>query len=293
MKKAHWVTLAASAVALSLTVTAVLLAQQNPGAGAAKTYNTVKIKLADGKQVFGGTVLTSDPEMYCAMANAGWDFLWIEMQHSPLTYQEVAHMIRGCPNAAAMPFIRVPDATEGDIQKATDIGALGIIIPMVDTVDKIKNAVTFAKYPPQGKRSQGNGQYGAIWGPTYRQTANNNTMIVAMIESPTGAAIADQIASVPGVDVVFIASTDLGSFSGKRQGDPEYEALVTKIHGAVLKAGRKVGGPEAWRTRAGFTFFQGPPDTSLVRTGTQAVLGTQGKGAPKGGGVAPVEGQEK
>ena len=70
---------------------------------------------------------------------------------------------------AAMPFIRVPDATEGDIQKATDIGALGIIIPMVDTVEKVQNAIKFAKYPPAGRRSQGGGQYGALWGGDYRR----------------------------------------------------------------------------------------------------------------------------
>jgi 2-keto-3-deoxy-L-rhamnonate aldolase RhmA len=255
-------------------------------------YNTVKEKLAQGKQVFGGTVLTSDPNVYCAMANAGWDYLWIEMQHSPLTYDEVAKMIRACKGSKAMPFIRVPDATEGDIQKAVDSGALGIIIPMVDTLEKIQNAVKFAKYPPVGRRSQGNGQYGELYGPQYRQTANNNIMIVAMIENPTGAAMADQIASVPGVDVVFVASTDLGSFSGSKQGEPLYEGLVTKIHDAVLKANRKLAGPIAWRNRPGFSFFQGPPDASLVKTGTETVLGT-GKQAPAHmSGMAPTEGQE-
>src|SRR5262245_55328056 len=94
-------------------------AQQAP-----KIYNTAKQKLLDGKQVVGGTVFSPDPNMYCAMANAGFDFLWIEMQHSPLGYQDVARMIFACRGAAGMPFIRVPDATEGDIQKATDIGAI-------------------------------------------------------------------------------------------------------------------------------------------------------------------------
>jgi 2-keto-3-deoxy-L-rhamnonate aldolase RhmA len=94
------------------------------------------------------------------MAGSGFDFTWIEMQHSPLGYQEVARMIWACRGADAIPFIRVPDATEGDIQKATDIGALGIIVPMVDSVEKVKNAVKFAKYPPLGLRSQGVGSTG-------------------------------------------------------------------------------------------------------------------------------------
>jgi 2-keto-3-deoxy-L-rhamnonate aldolase RhmA len=255
-------------------------------------YNTVKVKLAQGKQVFGGTVQSPDPDIYCAMANAGWDFLWIEMQHSPLTYQETARMIASCPDGAAMPFIRVPDATPSDIQKATDIGALGIIIPMVEDVKEVEDAVQFAKYPPMGKRSQGSGQYGRLYGRGYRQTANDNVMIVAMIESPKGAAIADKIAAVPGVDVVFVASSDLGSFSGKRQGDPEYEALAARIRDDTLKAGRKVGGPQAWRDRQGYSFFQGAPDTSLIRTGTRSALGLDGP-QPAATGVAPIEGQER
>ena len=155
------------------------------------------------------------------------------MQHSPLSYSDVAKMIWACRGASAIPFIRIPDATEGDIQKATDIGALGIIVPMVDNIEKIRNAVSYAKYPPEGKRSQGGGQYGALWGRSYRSSANDNIMIIAMIESPAGARIADEIATVPGVDVVFAASSDLGSFTGLRQGDPEYEALVTNIKDAT------------------------------------------------------------
>lgn len=195
-----------------------------------RIFNTVKLKLQQGKQVLGGTVSSSDPDIYCAIAGAGFDFLWIEMQHSPLSYQEVARMIWACRGAPAIPLIRVPDATEGGIQKAVDIGALGIIIPMVENLEKVTAAIKFAKYPPLGARSQGGGQYGSLWGSDYRRNANDNIMIVAMIESPAGVAIAEQIAALPGVDAVFAASTDLSSFSGLRQGDPQYEAMVTKIH---------------------------------------------------------------
>ena len=262
---------------------------QQPTPASTPYYNTVKRKLMEGKQVVGGTVSIPAPESYCAMARAGFDFVWIEMQHSPLTYQDVARMIAACPDAPAIPFVRVADATEGDIQKATDIGALGIIVPMVDTVEKIRAAVRFAKYPPEGRRSQGAGQYGEIWGRSYRQTANDNIMVVAMIENPAGVEIVDQIAAVPGVDVVFVASTDLSSFSGMRQGDPRYEALVTRVHDATLRAGRKLAGPLAWRSRSGYTFFQGPSEAALLRSGAELSL----KGAPTDAlprGVAPTEG---
>jgi 2-keto-3-deoxy-L-rhamnonate aldolase RhmA len=255
-------------------------------------FNTVKQKLAEGRQVVGGTVTAADVDIYCAMANAGFDFLWIEMQHSPLTYSQVATMIRACPGPA-IPFIRVPDANEGDIQKAVDIGALGVIVPMVDTVEKIQNAITFAKYPPLGRRSQGGGQYGTLWGRNYRQYANDNVMIVAMIENPAGVAIVDEIAGLEHVDVVFAASSDLGSFSGLRQGDRGYEALVTRIKEGTLAAGKYLAGPSAWKgTRDGFTFFQGPPDTALIRSGARVSLeGSADAGQPRG--VAPIEGSER
>lgn len=256
-----------------------------------RIFNTVKTKLAAGKQVVGGTVSSNDPDIYCAMANSGFDFTWIEMQHSPLTYSEVARMIYACRNAAAMPFIRVPDSNEGDIQKAADIGAVGIIIPMVESLEKVHNAIKFAKYPPVGKRSQGGGQYGALWGADYRQQANANMMIVAMIESPAGVEIADKIAAIPGVDVVFVASTDLGSFSGYKQGQPEYEALVTRIKDAVLTHKKILAGPLAWKERPGYHFFQGPGETTLLRAGAKAALKGENEGAPKG--VAVIEGTEK
>lgn len=276
-------------LALLLASTVPVLAQQP------RIFNTVKTKLAAGKQVVGGTVSIPDPDTYCAMAHAGFDFLWIEMQHSPMSYQEVAHMIMACKGAPAMPFIRVPDATEGDIQKAVDMGAVGIIIPMVEDIAKVRNAIKFAMYPPAGKRSQGGGQYGALWGSDYRAIANDNIMIVAMIESPAGVRIAEEIATTPGVDVVFIASTDLGSFSGHKQGDPDYEKLVDTIKAATLQAGKKLAGPLAWKTSRqgqGYSFFQGPGELSLIRAGAKLEL-TGAASSEQKKGIATTEGAEK
>lgn len=279
--------LRACAAIVACAAASVLGAQALAQTAEPRIYNTAKQKLARGERLIGGTVTSPDPDIYCAMANSGFDFLWIEMQHSPLTYQEVARMIWACRGAPAIPFIRVPDSTPGDIQKAMDIGALGIIVPLVETVEEIRSAVEYAKYPPEGVRSLGNGQYGALWGSDYRATANANLMVVAMIESPSGVQLANAIANVPGVDVVFAASTDLGSFSGLRQGDAAYEALVTTIHDATLNAGRALGGPLAWANREGFRFFQAPTESTFIRLGVRASLDA----APTG--VAPTEGAER
>jgi 2-keto-3-deoxy-L-rhamnonate aldolase RhmA len=248
----------------------VLEAQQSNNAVQStppRMYNTAKQKLLDGKQIFGGNILTADTNRYCTIANSGVDFTWIEMQHSTLRYDQAEAMIAACPDAKAIPFIRVPDVTEGDIQKATDLGVLGVIVPTVETVEKARLAVKWTKYPPVGRRSEGQSvQAVRVWGrpdPTalrgndYRTTYNDNVMVILMIESPEGAAIADKIAAVPGVDVVFVATGDLSNFSGHAPGTPAYEALVTKIQDGAQKAGKYLGGPASWHTRHGYRFFQG------------------------------------
>ena len=274
-------------------ITVVLGHAQPAGAQDVRIFNTVKQKLATGGRVVGVTVATPDPDIYCAVANAGFDFVWIEMQHSPLTFAEAARMIWACRDAPAMPFVRVPSPTEGDIQKAVDMGALGIIVPMVDDIQEIRDAVTFAHYPPMGKRSQGGGQYRNLYDSDYRAAANENIMVVAMIEQPAGVEIVEEVVAVEGVDVVFVASSDLGSFTGLPQGNPDYEALVSRVRDATLGAGLALGGPLAWMTtRPQYNFFQAPTTTSLVSSGARGVLEAADPcfGVPSG--VAPVEGED-
>lgn len=249
-----------------------------------RLFNTAKARLLAGERIVGGTVTSSDPQMYCAMANSGYDFLWIEMQHSPLGYQDVADMIWACRDAPAMPFMRVPGATAGDIQKAVDMGVVGIFVPLVDSAEEIADAVRFAKFPPEGERSLGGGQYRALWGNDYRSVANDNILVVAMIESPLGVERAREIAAVPGVDGLFAASTDLGSFSGLRQGMPDYEAMVDEIVAVAAEFDLWLGGPQAWMDRPAFSIFQGPSDTALLRMGVERSL------AESPTGVAEIEG---
>src|SRR5215218_7622560 len=116
------------------------------GRAGSVTFNTVLTKLKDGKQVFSNTI--DNPDLDAAKkACEGQDFIWIEMQHSLLTWHESWDLIRTVAHAGCIPFVRVPSASEGDIQKATDGGALGIIVPMVYSVEKARDAVMFAKYP--------------------------------------------------------------------------------------------------------------------------------------------------
>lgn len=114
-----------------------------------------------------------------------------------------------------------------------------------------------------------------------------------MIETPIGVANDAKIASVPGIDVIFAASTDLGNFSGTKQGDPDYETMVSKIHDIALQHGIRLGGPLAWRDHPGFTFFQGPGETQLIHEGAKMVLSPNAARPDGKPGVAPIEGSER
>ena len=172
----------------------------------AKLWNPVKVKLKAGGRVTGGTVFSAtDPLTYCAMANAGYDYIWTEMQHNDRDWSQAARMWRTCPHAKAVPGARIAYADEREIQRATDAGALVIVVPTVDTVQEAIAARDWTYFPPLGKRSQGGGQGfdAAMWGGVpggYRQTINDNIVLILMIETLEGVKNAHEIAKMPGVD---------------------------------------------------------------------------------------------
>src|SRR4051794_29175648 len=244
-----------------------------------KIWNPVKIKMNQGAKVTGGTVFSAtDPATYCAMANAGYDFIWTEMQHDQHDWQAVARMWRTCPTAKAVPGVRVAYTDEREIQHALDAGALVLVVPTVDTVEEAIEARNWAYFPPLGRRSNGGGQAfdPNLWGGVpggYRNTVNDNIVLVLMIETLEGLKNADQIAKVPGVSALFAASGDLGNFSGYRQGSPDYERAINIVHDATVKAGVRLCGPFAWRDRPDFSCFQNGSETAAITRGVGAELG--------------------
>ena len=244
-----------------------------------KVWNPVKLKMMQGGKVTGGTLFNStDPAIYCAMANAGYDFIWTEMQHDARDWEAVARMWRTCPNAKAVPGVRVAYTDEREIQHALDAGALVVVVPTVDTLEEAIEARNWTYFPPLGRRSNGGGQAfdANMWGGVpggYRNTINDNVVLVLMIETLEGLKNADAIAKVPGVTAVFAASGDLGNFSGFRQGSPDYERAINIVHDAAIKAGVRLCGPLAWRDRADFTCFQAGSETAAIARGVAAELG--------------------
>jgi len=244
-----------------------------------KIWNPAKIKLMQGGKIVGGTVSgVTDPQTYCAMANAGYDFTWTEMQHSPSVWDAVGRAWRTCPNAKAVPGVRIAYTDEQEIQHALDTGALVLVVPTVDTVEEAREVVRYAYFPPFGGRSQGGGLAfdPNMWGNVpggYRATINDNLVVIVMIETLEGLKNADEIAKVPGITAVFAASGDLGNFSGFKMGDPDYERAINIVHDAAIKAGKKLCGPFAWKDRPDFTCFQAGNELVAIARGAKDELG--------------------
>jgi 2-keto-3-deoxy-L-rhamnonate aldolase RhmA/uncharacterized membrane protein len=245
----------------------------------AKIWNPVKLKMMQGGKVTGGTVFAAtDPSTYCAMANAGYDFIWTEHQHSAHDWEQTSRMWATCPHAKAVPGVRVAYTDEREIQHALDLGALVLVVPTVRSYEEAVRARDWAFFPPLGKRSSGGGpaSSAAFWGSVpggYRNTINDNLVLILMIETLDGLKDADRIAKIPGVTAIFAASGDLSNHTGYRQGDPDYERNINIVHDAAIKAGVRLCGPLAWRDRPDFTCFQGGSETAAIAAGVKQDLG--------------------
>ena len=245
----------------------------------AQIWNPVMLKMMRGESVTGGTVYSTDtPETYCAMANAGYDFIWTEMQHNQRDWEAVGRMWRACPHAKAVPGVRVAYTDEREIQHAMDLGALVIVVPTIRSLAEGVAARDWTMFPPLGKRSLGGGQAFEpdVWGSVpggYRNTINRNVVLIEMIETLDGVRDAPQIAAIAGVTAIFAASGDLSNFSGYAEGTPDYERLVNIVHDSALKAGKRLCGPFAWYGRPDFTCFQNGRETAIIDRGVSNELG--------------------
>jgi 2-keto-3-deoxy-L-rhamnonate aldolase RhmA len=229
-------------------------------------WNQAKEKLLTDGKVTSVTISSFQPETYCE-ARKHWDYIWFEMQHSTLSFAEVQKMIAACPGVkGGAPFIRMPDALEANIQKAVDLGVMGIVVPTVDDALEARDAARFSRYPPFGRRSAGGNTAGGFWSDApggYRPTFNDNFLVVVMLETMESIINVDEIANVFGLDVVIQGNADLTNFSGWSSSDPRYEAMLTISHNATLKAGKFWG-------NAGQQYLTGhrlSPATRFVQNG--------------------------
>lgn len=172
---------------------------------------------------------------------ADWDWIWIDGQHGEMGYDDTLALVRACNFIQRLAFVRVPGHDFGSIGLALDMGADGVIVPLVDDVTEAKEIVKAAKFPPLGGRSYGGRRPIDLRGRLYSDTANSDTLLVAQIESPGALENAERIAAVPGVDGLFLGPDDIGLRRGAAMNAPRSKEAFGKDVAALVSACAKHG----------------------------------------------------
>ncbi len=180
--------------------------------------NPVKQKLADGGVAFGQMVMELfTPGIGPMLAAAGMEFVIYDMEHGRCDIPLVAEMIASCRGAGIVPLVRVPDSRTAPLSRVLDLGALGVMIPRVETRAEMEDCVAELKYPPAGRRGVALGvahdNYRA-GGPSYFPQANEDVLVIAILETVKAYENLHPIVSVPGLDVGWMGHYDLTTSMG-------------------------------------------------------------------------------
>jgi 2-keto-3-deoxy-L-rhamnonate aldolase RhmA len=202
--------------------------------------NVVKDMLKAGKTAVGVTASLSSPVEL--LADAGFDFLLFDTQHSPVGIKELQHQLRAMKGKKAIPIVRVGDNYQDQICYALDIGAKGIIVPMVNSKEEAAHMIRCCKYPPEGIRSAAGmrGEWGEFKDFTeYMSAVNDELLIIPMVETLKALKNLDEILSVPGIDVLLVGPSDLSIALGIALDylNPKYQETLDKIAKACDDAG--------------------------------------------------------
>jgi 2-keto-3-deoxy-L-rhamnonate aldolase RhmA len=206
--------------------------------------NLARERLERGELSLGvGIRLARTVEVAKAMKTAGFDWLFIDLEHGSLTLDTACQIAVGALDAGLAPIVRVPNGEYSMATRALDNGALGIVIPHVDSAVEAREVVEKLKYPPDGHRSVGGGMpqfdFRAVKIADLTQSLNAATLLVVMLETPRAIGNAKEIAAVPGIDVLLIGTNDLcaemgipGDFANERVIDA-YDKTVAacRAHG--------------------------------------------------------------
>ncbi|MBI3681602.1 MAG: aldolase [Acidobacteria bacterium] len=249
--------------------------------------NPVRVALREGKPVVGITITAASVEIAAQAAQMGFDFLWIEMEHSPITLETLRSMVLATRGLPAIPFARVPVVETWTAKRVLDMGVLGVIFPFTSTPELARIAAAAAQYPPHGRRGHGAGLASFRWQPEegYTDFADRNVMTIAMIEEAHAVERIGEIAATPGIDVLFIGTSDLSFSMGLRgkQDDPRLQEALAKVVAAAKASGKFAGRPAATAAamgkaiEQGFQFFQAPADVRLLAEGARQILEPLGK----------------
>jgi 4-hydroxy-2-oxoheptanedioate aldolase len=237
-------------------------------------YNLAKQRMLEGKPAIGAAatlgVLGAE-----ALARAGFHYILVDDQHSLWQPEQIVHAFQVIRLAGGVPMARVQKNDFGQIGAMLDRGALGIIVPMVNTVEQAQAAAFACRYPPRGGRSEGAYNV-SMYGPEYSKRIDDEVFLAVQIETAEAAERAEEILSVDGVDGCWIGPADLARSMGLQHGAPEAEPAIQHVLDVCKRIGKIAGiacvGKGLPRMKQGFLFVTPASDYAFVVNGAAAML---------------------
>ncbi|HEX4228645.1 MAG TPA: aldolase/citrate lyase family protein [Bryobacteraceae bacterium] len=244
--------------------------------------NPVRSRLEAALPVVALTITTPSPEIAAHAATLGFHFLWVEMEHSPITLETLRLMVLASRGFPAAIFARVPVIELWTAKRVLDQGVSGVIFPFTGTAAQAACAAEACRYPPVGRRGSGAGAAVRTWpqGGNYYDSADSNVMTICVVEQAAALDQIDEIAACEGVDVLFIGTSDLSFSLGLRgrQNEPALDAAISKIVKAARKHGKYLGRPAGDPAQVrrymdeGFLLFQMPTEIGLMEIAARKLL---------------------
>ncbi|MBN2335426.1 4-hydroxy-2-oxo-heptane-1,7-dioate aldolase [Candidatus Bathyarchaeota archaeon] len=247
--------------------------------------NLLKEKLARGESAVGTFIEMGHPDITEILSHAGFDWLLIDGEHSPLGFETMERMLQGMAGTDCTPIIRPQWNDPVIIKRVLDLGAHGILVPWVNTKKEAEAAVSACMYPPEGIRGWGP-RRAARWDPDYRETANTEMLVSVQVETQKSLNNLDEIMGVEGVDACYVGPWDLSNNLGFSV-PPNYDnKRFTGALDHVLKVSEDHGKPAglwcnmdivSWAVEKGFRFNTVSNADSFLMYGAKEALKRAGK----------------
>jgi 2-dehydro-3-deoxyglucarate aldolase len=208
-------------------------------------HNILKEKLARHEATLGLWVTLESASITEIAVDLGYDWVVIDAEHGPLDFKEILDHVRATRNSSTTPLVRIQEIEQGLIKRVLDIGAAGILVPQITCAAELEQAMRFAKYPPRGIRGVG-GERATRWGmqlADYTRVANDEIMVIPLIETVAAGDAIDSILAVSGVDAIYFGPADYSAsagFLGQWEGPGVAEKLLQikeKAHGLGIPSG--------------------------------------------------------
>lgn len=202
-------------------------------------------KLAAGESVVGLWVTLDAPSVAEIAVGLGLDWIVIDAEHGHLDWSEITAHLRSATRSDTVALVRLAELNGGAIKRALDLGADGVVVPWVESVEQLRDAIAYSKYPPEGKRGIG-AERATAWGQAFvehTRDANDGVLVVPIIETVAGVAQAAALAKVDGSELFFFGPADLSASAGHRgewEG-PGVAKLIDDAKNTLLESGKRCG----------------------------------------------------